>query len=179
MLRWFNSIYKPPTLPHYDMIITRLIMFQLILLTAIFVSIPIKGKPPILKILIIRLTTTFYFVVHSQASPSCLAPPLSSQGDNEPLHLNREWRNLCSNDPAAGVVISTMECSIANPISENCHLWGSDGSQKQMLFIYLLRITSETLTLHYFNDSNSSQMNSSRYQLCAANNNLEIIEMDN
>ena len=46
-----------------------------------------------------------------------------------------------------------------------------------MLFVYLLRITPETLTLHYFNDSNSSQMYSSRHQLCTANNNLEIIEV--
>ena len=48
-----------------------------------------------------------------------------------------------------------------------------------MLFVYLLRITPDTLTLHYFNDSitNSSQMNSYRHQLCAANNNLEIVEM--
>ena len=123
------------------------------------------------------------FAVHSQASPPCLAPvpPLSSQKRDEPLHLNCEWHDLCSNDPAAGVTISTMECSIAglttNPVSVNCHLWGSDGSREQMLFIYLLRINSNTLILHYFNDSNSSQMYSSRHQLCAANNNLEIIEM--
>ena len=57
------------------------------------------------------------------------------------------------------------------------HLWGSDGFHEQMLFIYLLRITPETLTLHYINDSYSSQMNSSRHQLCAINNNSEIIEV--
>jgi hypothetical protein len=46
-----------------------------------------------------------------------------------------------------------------------------------MLFIYLLRITPETLTLHYFNGSYSSQMHSSRHQLCAPNSNLEIVDM--
>ena len=47
-----------------------------------------------------------------------------------------------------------------------------------MLFVYLLRITSEILTLYYFNNSYSSQMYSSRHQLCAANNNFEtIVEM--
>ena len=77
--------------------------------------------------------------------------------------------------------MNTIGCSVPQSftsfIREHCHLWGSDGSRQQMLFIYLLRITPETLTLHYFNDSYSSQMNSSRYQLCAANNNLEIVEM--
>ena len=112
-----------------------------------------------------------------------MAPLLSSQKGNEPLLPDCEWHNLCSNDPAAGDAISTMKCSIAGLItnpkipSENCCLWGSDGSREQMLFIYLLRITSDTLTLHYFNDSNSSQMNSFRHQLYAANNNVEIIEM--
>ena len=119
------------------------------------------------------------FAVHSQASPSCLAPvpPLSSQKDNEALHPNCEWRNLCSNDPAAGVAISTMECnitgSISIPVSGNCHLWGSDGSHEQMIFIYLLKITPNNLTLHYFNDSYISQQYSLRQQLCAASNNFE------
>ena len=83
----------------------------------------------------------------------------------------------------AGVTINTMGCTLPDSFSMsvpgNCHLWGSDGSQDQMLFIYLLRITpaDKTLTLYYINDSNSSQMNSSRHQLCAANSNFEIIEM--
>jgi hypothetical protein len=74
-----------------------------------------------------------------------------------------------------------IEGSISAPISETCtcHLWGSDRSHQQMLFVYLLRLTQESLTLHYFNDSYSSQQYSSRQQLCAANNNFEIVQMIN
>ena len=46
---------------------------------------------------------------------------------------------------------------------------GSDGPHQQMLLVYLLRITSNTMALHYFNDSSSSQQNPSRQQLCTAN----------
>jgi hypothetical protein len=109
---------------------------------------------------------------------------LSSQHkDNQPVRPTCEWQNLCSNDLAAGVTINTKICNFAGsinaPISdhETCHLWGSDGSHQQMLFIYLLRLTQESLTLHYFNDSYSSQQYSSRQQLCAANNNFEIVQM--
>ena len=117
------------------------------------------------------------FAVHSQASPSCLAPvpPLSSQtgNSNDRFRPNCEWRDLCSNDPAAGVAISTMECNIAGSISSpNCHLWGSDRSHEQMLFIYLLKITSDNLILHYFNDS-QQYSESSKQQLCVASNNFE------
>ena len=47
---------------------------------------------------------------------------------------------------------------------------GSDGPHQQMLLVYLLRITSNTMTLHYLNDSSSSQQNPSitRQQLCIA-----------
>ena len=149
-------------------------MFQLISLTVILGSMPIEGKQ--LQLFKLRLYV-FCFAVHSQASPSCMTPPLSSQKDDEALHPNCEWRNLCSNVPAAGVAISTMECSIAqfttNLISENCHLWGSDGSHEQMLFIYLLKITPNNLILHYFNDSYFSQQYSLRQQLCAVSNNFE------
>ena len=86
---------------------------------------------------------------------------------------------MCSNDLEAGVAINSMNCripeSLRAPISGNCHLWGSDGSCEQMLFIYLLRIgsTPENVTLHYFY---GSQMYSSRHQLCAANNNFEMVK---
>ena len=50
-----------------------------------------------------------------------------------------------------------------------------------MLFLYLLKISPETLILHSFNDSYSSQQYSStsREQLCTPNNNLDITKLIN
>ena len=124
----------------------------------------------------------YCYTVHTM---SCQAPPvLSSQptGDEVyPLDIPPcVWYSRCSNDMAAEAPINAINCSIpeftSRSIPRNCHLWGSDGPHELMLFVYLLRITSNTMTLHYFNDSSSSQQYPSitRQQLCTANNNFDI-----
>ena len=127
----------------------------------------------------------FYcYVVHCQTI-SCQAPlVLSSQPTGDKLYpLDNSscvrYRH-CSNDLAAEVPINAINCSIPESTSgSHCHLWGSDGPHQQMLFVYLLRITSNTMTMHYLNDSSSSQQKPSitRQQLCTANNNLDIARM--
>ena len=129
----------------------------------------------------------YCYAVHSQITMSCQAPPvLSSQPTGDKVYLLDippcVQYSRCSNDLAAEVPINAINCSIPESTSEtipgNCHLWGSDGPHQQMLlnFAYLLIITSNTMTLHYFNDSSSSQQHPSitRQQLCTANNNLDI-----
>ena len=44
-----------------------------------------------------------------------------------------------------------------------------------MLFIFLLRINANSMTLHYFNNSQNSQQYPSRQHLCTAGNNLDIV----
>ena len=116
---------------------------------------------------------------------SCQAPPLlSSQSPEDKVeqfadHPPCVWYNRCSNEPGAELPTNAINCSIPDPTSRsipgNCYLWGSDGPHQQMLFIYLLQITPHNLTLHYFNDSYSSQQYlQSRQQLCTPNNNLDI-----
>ena len=128
------------------------------------------------------------FVVHTQTTLSCRASPLSSSrsegGKEEDLiHLDCEWYNLCSNDSVAEVTTNYMNCSISESASKlsdsgNCHVWGSDGSDQEMLFIYLLKITPENLILYYFNDSYGSQQYpfnlTPRQQLCTPSDNLDF-----
>ena len=53
---------------------------------------------------------------------------------------------------------------------------GSDGQpDEQMLFIFLLRINVNSMTLHYFNNSQNSQQYPPRQHLCTAGNNLDIV----
>ena len=127
----------------------------------------------------------YCYAVHSQITMSCQAPPvLSSQPTGDKVYLLDNSScvrySRCSNDLAAEVPINAINCSIPESTSgSNCHLWGSDGPHQQMLFVYLLRITSNTMTLHYFNDSSSSQQNPSitRQQVYTANNNLDIAKV--
>ena len=118
---------------------------------------------------------------------SCQAPPLLSTGIKIDAIDDSScvWYSRCSNEVSAEVPINAINCSILPSTSElipgNCHLWGSDGPHQQMLFIYLLRITANTMTLHYINDSYSSWHNPSmsRPQLCTASNNLNIAKVIN
>ena len=124
----------------------------------------------------------YYFAVHSQRR--CQAPPvlLPHPTGDKIIHPDCVWYSGCSNDLATGVPINAINCSIPDStVSGNCHLWGSDGPHQQMLLVYLLRITSNTMTLHYFNDSSSSQQKPSitKQQLCTANNNFDIAKMIN
>ena len=97
----------------------------------------------------------------------------------DPVHPDCEWYNLCSNELAAEVTTNYTNCSspefVSRSIPGNCHVWGSDGSHQQMLFIYLLKITPENLILYYFNDSYGSQQYPlPRQQLCTPSSNLDI-----
>ena len=81
--------------------------------------------------------------------------------------------NRCSNELVAEVPTNAINCSIPftnEPIPRNCHLEGSDNTDQQIQLIYLLRITADTLILHYFNDTYGSQHPSDSQHLCAANN---------
>ena len=111
------------------------------------------------------------FAVHSQIIRSCQAPGQQTGNKTESIvHPSCVWHNHCSNDMVPTNAINcSIPISISEPIPGNCHLWGSDGPHQQMLLVYLLRITSNTMALHYFNDSSSSQQNPSRQQLCTAN----------
>ena len=126
----------------------------------------------------------YCYAVHSQTISYQAPLVLSSQptGDKVyPLDNSSCVRyRHCSNGLAAEVPINAINCNIPESTSgSNCHLWESDGPHQQMLFVYLLRITSNTMTMHYLNDSSSSQQNPSitRQQLCTANNNLDIAKM--
>ena len=127
--------------------------------------------------------------MHTQTTLSCRASPLSSlwsEGgkDEDPIHLDCEWYNLCSNDSVAEVTTNYINCSIPESASKyisdsrSCHVWGSDGSDQEMLFIYLLKITPENLILYYFNNSYGSQQYpfnlTPRQQLCTPSSNLDI-----
>ena len=75
-----------------------------------------------------------------------------------------------------GEAPNVISCHNPFPGSGSCYLWGSDRyPNERMLFVFILRIDTSTVVLHYLNDSQSSQQYSSRQHVCTAGSNLDIV----
>jgi hypothetical protein len=119
----------------------------------------------------------------------CRAPLFFSDEESIPIDVHEIDSNTCMRENRCkrdqGEAPDVISCQ--NPFSDgtpgsretgSCYLWGSDRrADEQTLFVFLLRIDANTriMTLHYLNNSQSSQQYSIRQHFCTAGSNLDLV----